>query len=116
MSVNGSRFLWVLVLSAVLFAGDFITAEETPADKSGPRNQEPRPKVFHVVQELPAYHGGCTNRFNRISMPGWWRRGLSGTSPEAEAKQLATTPATAITDSVIDLQKKAGIRLSLFPG
>ena len=65
MSVNGSRFLWVLVLSAVLFVGDIVTAEETPADKSGPGNHEPRPKVFHVVQELPAYQGGCTNRFHR---------------------------------------------------
>ena len=49
----------------VLFLSHTVTGEETVAETFGPRNNLPRPRVFHVVQELPVFQGGNTNRFRR---------------------------------------------------
>ena len=65
MSVVANQFRWALGWPVVLLLAHIVTAKETPAEKSGPRNNLPRPQVFHVLQELPAFQGGNTNRFHR---------------------------------------------------
>ena len=65
ISVTVNRFRPLRILFPLLLLAHIVVAEETPADKLSPRNRLPRPKVFHVLQEVPSFQSGCTNRFHR---------------------------------------------------